>query len=591
VLPCLIFEDEHLLVVNKPAGLNTHAPSPYAGEGLYDWLRHRDARWARLAIIHRLDKETSGVMVFAKTPVANRSLTAQFTARSVCKRYLLLTDRPVRESPLTVRGALVRAGERYVSRPVHSGGETAETVFREGRRENAEYRSGDWCQEVEAEPLTGRTHQIRVHAAESGFPILGDILYGGTAAPRVYLHAAELRLKHPASGEELTFRAPTGPDWAGILLSGYPEHGRDAFHRVPIPYKEGRGGTRPYHTGTEVHAEGHEARGGPACPLPCLALREALIEPHSTNAYRLIHGASDGWPGWYVERLGDYLLSQSAHALSPGQREELARLVKVFLARGVYHKVLTRQVRRVAQAEASPQPVLGEAAPERFMVRENGLQFELGFTEGYSTGLFLDQRDNRRRLLTRHVASGFPLLPTAIGNSQWELLNLFAYTCGFSVCAAKAGARTTSLDLSRRWLDWGKHNFAPNQLEPDQHEFIYGEAFDWLRRLARKGRRFDVILLDPPTFSQSRESGVFQAEKDYSRLVAAALPLLKTGGVLFASTNTADWTHGKFLAAVDKAIHSAGRRVLQRHYVPQPPDFPVSRAEPAYLKTEWLRVT
>jgi len=438
--------------------------------------------------------------------------------------------------------------------------------------------------------LTGRTHQIRVHAAESGFPILGDILYGGTAAPRVYLHAAELRLKHPASGEELTFRAPTGQDWAGVLALGHSDRGRDAFHRVPIPYKQGRGGTRPYHAGSEVHGEGSEGREQSAGPLPCLALREALIEPHSTNAYRLIHGASDGWPGWYVERLGDYLLSQSAHALSPGQRQELGHLAKVFSARGIYHKALTRQVRRVARAEASPQLVLGEAAPERFKVRENGLQFELSFTEGYSTGLFLDQRDNRRRLLTRHVASGFPLLPAAMGNEQWELLNLFAYTCGFSVCAAKAGARTTSLDLSRRWLDWGKRNFALNQLEPDQHEFIYGEAFDWLRRLAKKRQRFDVILLDPPTFSQSKESGVFQAEKDYGRLVTAALPLLHDGGVLFVSTNAADWAPERFLAAVDKAIHAAGRTVLQRHYVPQPPDFPVSRAEPAYLKTAWLRV-
>jgi 23S rRNA-/tRNA-specific pseudouridylate synthase len=95
VLPCLIFEDDHLLVVSKPAGLNTHAPSPYAGEGLYDWLRHREARWAKLAIIHRLDKESSGVMVFAKSPLANRSLTQQFTDRGVTKKYLLLTDRPV----------------------------------------------------------------------------------------------------------------------------------------------------------------------------------------------------------------------------------------------------------------------------------------------------------------------------------------------------------------------------------------------------------------------------------------------------------------------------------------------------------------
>ena len=112
MLPCLIFEDDHLLVVHKPAGLNTHAPSPYAGEGLYDWLRHQEARWAKLAIIHRLDKETSGVMVFSKTPLANRSLTAQFTERSVRKKYLLLTDRPVCPTEITVESTVVRAGEK-----------------------------------------------------------------------------------------------------------------------------------------------------------------------------------------------------------------------------------------------------------------------------------------------------------------------------------------------------------------------------------------------------------------------------------------------------------------------------------------------
>ena len=223
VLPCLIFEDEHLLVVNKPAGLNTHAPSPYAGEGLYDWLRHREPRWASLAIIQRLDKETSGVIVFAKTPLANRSLTAQFTDRSVHKIYWLLTDRPVIQGAITVKSTLVRAGSRYVSRPLHAGGEEAETRFRvreseakaEGRNPKAEIEAGGHAL-VEAEPFTGRTHQIRVHAAEKGFPILGDTLYGGTPARRVYLHAAELTLRHPASGQEMIFRAPwgTGPECA-----------------------------------------------------------------------------------------------------------------------------------------------------------------------------------------------------------------------------------------------------------------------------------------------------------------------------------------------------------------------------------------
>jgi 23S rRNA (cytosine1962-C5)-methyltransferase len=548
---CVIFEDEHLLVVHKPAGWNTHAPGPHAGEGIYDWLRQREPRWATLAILHRLDKETSGVLVFGKTPSANRSLTEQFTERRVRKKYLLLTDRPVPQREFAVKTALVRVGEKYASRPPHAGAEIAETHFSVAsvyaRRQPDLKKTGSQKESatvidrrynvIEASPLTGRTHQIRVHAAESGFPILGDTLYGGTPAARVFLQAAEISFTHPATGKPVTFHAPANFD-----------------------------------------------------ADPRLALRIALIDPQETDAFRVIHGASDGWAGWYVERLGKFLLSQSEQPLRAEQREELTRLAKLFSARGAYHKILSRQVRRTTAAEASPQPVLGEAAPERFEICENGVRFEMGFNEGYSTGLFLDQRDNRRRFLTGHIAADFSLLKSEIGNRKSEILNVFAYTCGFSVCAAKAGARTTSLDLSKKYLEWGRRNFALNGLDPAAHDFIYGDAFDWLRRLAKKGRAFDAVALDPPTFSQSKEHGVFRAEKDYGKLVAAALPLVRPGGVMFASTNAADWPPEKFLADVEKAIRLARRKILQRHHVPQPPDFPISRAEPAYLKTVWLRI-
>jgi len=569
----VIFEDDDLLAVNKPAGLSTHAPGPYSGEGLYEWLRHREPRWASLAIIHRLDKETSGVIVFAKTPQANRSLTEQFASRAVKKKYFFLTDRAVEGKELTVKSCLVRAGEKYVSRPLHVGAQIAETRFRlVASRGNLRaptsnihpaYGGIGRYSLVEAEPLTGRTHQIRVHAAENGFPVLGDILYGGTPARRVCLHAVEIALKHPVTGKSVTFSAPA-------------EFGADAR----------------------------------------LTLRAALIEPKTTSAYRLVHGASDAWPGWFVDRLGDFLLSQSERPLTEPQLEELRRLLKILSVGSAYHKLLTRIVRQTARSEACPQPVFGEAAPDCFTIVENSVRYELSFDEGYSVGLFLDQRDNRRRLMTGHVAAGFGLLfpprprnPDLIFPSRFEdeteeeeeedidrleacptVLNTFAYTCGFSVCAAKAGARTTSLDLSRKYLEWGKRNFQLNGINPADHDFIYGDVFDWLRRLARKNRCFDVVLLDPPTFSQSKVSGVFRAEKDYSKLVAAALPLLKSSGVLFASSNAEDWPPEHFVAMVEGAIRSGKRTILQRHYVPQPPDFPVSRAQPAYLKTLWLRV-
>jgi 23S rRNA (cytosine1962-C5)-methyltransferase len=538
MIPCVLHEDEHLLVVNKPAGWNTHAPGPFAGEGIYDWLKHREPRWANLAILHRLDKETSGVMVFGKTALANRSLTEQFAERRVRKMYLLLTDRAVPKREFIAKSRIVRVGERYAS---GAKGEWAETRF--GVPASAgparPHRLKAELQAVAATPLTGRTHQIRVHAGEHGFPILGDTLYGGTSWARLCLHAAQVTLRHPANGEEVTFSTPADFD-------------------------------------TDARA----------------ALRSAIIEPEATDAYRLIHGASDGWPEWFVDRLGDYLLSQSETDLGGAQREELTRLASGLGASGACHKILTRQVRQTAAAAASPPLVLGVAAPERFVVREDGVKFELSFNEGSSVGLFLDQRDNRRRLLNRHVAAGFSLCNAERGTRSAELqvLNCFAYTCGFSVCAALAGARTTSLDLSKNYVEWGKRNFVLNNVDPAAHDFIYGDAFDWLRRLAKKGRVFDVVVLDPPTFSQSKERGVFRAEKDYGKLVAAALPLAKAGGVLFASTNAASWPPEDFLQSVEEPLRAARRKIARRHYVPQPPDFPISRAEPAYLKTVWLRI-
>lgn len=518
----MVFEDDHLLVVNKPPGWNTHAPSPYAGEGIYEWLKHREPRWADLAIIHRLDKETSGLIVFGKTPVANRSLSRQFEGREVRKGYCFVVDRPVSDDEFHMVTAIVRVGDRYAARPMSAGADIAETSFKVLRREGGR----TWLMAL---PKTGRTHQIRVHAAHRGLPILGDELYGGGRAARLHLMSAELTLKHPETGVLLEFRVE--PDFE---------------------------------------------------KNPAVALRDACIAPEETNAFRCFHGDGDGQAGFYADVLGDYLLTQSESEPEPlnGSGPDFGR--------NRYHKRLSRHIRGADAKETSPQHVQGAPAPERFLIRENGVAYELGFNEGYSVGIFLDQRDNRRRLLVNHVAAGFPLFSD--GAAGREVLNCFAYTCAFSVCAALGGARATSLDLSKKYLDWGRRNFEANGIDPSGHDFIYGDVFDWLRRLAKKGRTFDVVVLDPPTFSRSKEHGDFRAERDYGELAGFALKLLKPGGVLLASTNSARLTPERFLDDIRGAISAAGRRLLASHYVPQPPDFPVSREEPAYLKTVWMRI-
>src|SRR6476620_2236399 len=110
--PCVLFEDDHLLVVNKPAGVNTHSPNPYAGEGIYEWLKNREPRWTRLGIIHRLDKVTSGLILFSKSELASRSLTDQFQNRSIQKIYHFLTARKASKLEFNVKASIQRLGEK-----------------------------------------------------------------------------------------------------------------------------------------------------------------------------------------------------------------------------------------------------------------------------------------------------------------------------------------------------------------------------------------------------------------------------------------------------------------------------------------------
>jgi 23S rRNA (cytosine1962-C5)-methyltransferase len=186
---------------------------------------------------------------------------------------------------------------------------------------------------------------------------------------------------------------------------------------------------------------------------------------------------------------------------------------------------------------------LGQTLSEPFLVAENGLWFEVDFIGGYSTGLFADQQSNRLRLRE--------LRPQT-------LLNLFSYTCAFSVAAAAEGGMTTSVDLAGRCLERAKRNFSVNGLDPLKHRFIKEDVFSYLRRSQRKGEKYDGIVVDPPTFSRGEGGKIFRAERDWPRLLDGVLPLLAANGWIFLSTNCRSIDLGKLKALAQAAARRQG---------------------------------
>ncbi len=236
-----------------------------------------------------------------------------------------------------------------------------------------------------------------------------------------------------------------------------------------------------------------------------------------TDAYRLCT-AIDGW----VERFAsDVLISYKTEAARERLSTELHlwALAADFKVGRVFARYLPKQN---AEREA-PRLLVGDPnAPRQTIAREGLLRFGIDFEAGYSVGLFLDQRENRRAVQRMAPAT---------------LLNCFAYTCSFSVAAGSVGAQTLSIDLSKKSLARGRENFALNSLPTESHRFLADDVMEVLPRLARKGEKFDVIILDPPTFSRSHRGKAFQVENDFEKLLLAALEVAERSARILLSTN------------------------------------------------------
>lgn len=205
----VLFRDRFLLAYDKEAGIPSQQTPSDAQNNLFAaLLRHlarEGAAGAYAALHHRLDRETSGVMLFAVDRRANRGLGEAFRKGLVGKEYLAWVEGRPQEQTWTGDSEIGKRGSKYVAVPRGEGRE-AQTRFW------VLYGERDRCL-VLARPLTGRTHQIRIHLAEAGCPVLGDRLYGAKPQKRLYLHALRLTLRHPVLGTSLVLEAPVPPDW------------------------------------------------------------------------------------------------------------------------------------------------------------------------------------------------------------------------------------------------------------------------------------------------------------------------------------------------------------------------------------------
>jgi 23S rRNA (cytosine1962-C5)-methyltransferase len=304
-----------------------------------------------------------------------------------------------------------------------------------------------------------------------------------------------------------------------------------------------------------------------------IQLRWELLGPQRPTALRLFSGESEGLPGVSVDRYGDFVVVQWFSAGALPWRDELLQALEATRPRGIYEQ---RRLRPLA-GQGPPEPatrVLGEEAPVEVIVDEADCRFAVDVSAPLGVGFFPDLRAGREAVVRR--ASGR------------RLLNLFSYTGAFSVRAAKAGAsEVVAVDTAAKAHARARRNYELSGLDPTKMEQVTADALKSLERFADRGRRFDIVVCDPPTFSHGPKPGTtFSVTADLANLAAACLSVLEPGGLLAFSSNSTKLTAMELDRALAEgaAQQRADLRVVERHGLP--PDYPVAPGFPEgnYLK-------
>jgi len=278
-----------------------------------------------------------------------------------------------------------------------------------------------------------------------------------------------------------------------------------------------------------------------------------------TDNCRLVFGEADELPGLIIDKFGDHFVIQTLALGMDLWKSVITNSLKELFGS---EKIYERNDVPVRELEGLPQQKGFLAAPfdTRIQFRENGLIFEADLENGQKTGYFLDQQDNRRAI--RNIVKNA------------EVLGAFCYTGSFEVHAGHYGAKSVlGLDISEQAVAQARKNAELNGLE-NTVRFEAVNAFDVLKKWSREGKQFDVVMLDPPAFTKSRET-IQKAISGYKEINLRGMKLLREGGFLVTSSCTNLVSPEMFLETIRMAARDAGRKIRQVVYQAQSPDHPV----------------
>jgi 23S rRNA (cytosine1962-C5)-methyltransferase len=308
-----------------------------------------------------------------------------------------------------------------------------------------------------------------------------------------------------------------------------------------------------------------------------VSLRTQIIDSNHTNAYRLIHGEGDGFPGLVVDRYADILVMQISSSGMERLRSTIIEVLKSTLQPRALYERSDVASRKVEGLPLRCQPVFGNT-PEMVTIMENDLKFKVSIAQGQKTGFFLDQRNNRKRV--GELAK------------DKKVLNCFAYSGGFSVYAAAGGATSVvSVDISPAALKLAEENFQINNLDSSKHTLFTADAFELLREYKNKNEKFDLIILDPPAFVKNQGS-VPDAARGYKDINLQAISIMQPNGILVTCSCSQHIDRMLFQKIVHDAAIDAGRDLQILEISGQSADHPININHPEgeYLKCLIARV-